>query len=281
MSTGSEKNLPMNGVPYCPVAQHVITAPTRDDERRLTRSFSVDFMKRLPASIEERTMTARTWSRTLPILASLTTGIMAAPAQATAFGDLTLGIGGMWPQGSLTQYSDPGPNFLLRANYQIPQLRTVMLWGDVNATLFSSETQRAYIDVYGGRDIPVDQNTSQYAVSFHLGLQTGNPSRLGLFRPRAAIGIGIYVFATDVNWKGMNQDDPIAEETTDSQGRFGWRGLLGSDFFFSPKWGIAVDLLYDQVWRLNQTEGKESAHLTSRFQGFSIGVVIPFETMQD
>jgi len=220
--------------------------------------------------------------KTVGLVLALLIGVsVSSSAHATAFGDLTLGIGGMWPQGSLTQYSDPGPNFLIRANYQIPQIRAVMLWGDLNLTLFSNETQRAYIDVHGGRDIPVDQTTNQYAVSLHVGLQTGNPSRRGFFRPHAALGAGFYLFATDVDWKGLNQDDPIAEETTDSQGRFGWRGVIGSDFFFTPKWGIAFDLLYDQVWRLNSTEGKETAHLTSRFQGFSLGVVIPFEQFRE
>jgi hypothetical protein len=222
-------------------------------------------------------------ARVLLVLAMLfAIPLFGAQTNAAVFGDVTLAGGGTWPQGSFAAYGDPGPQGLLRVTVQIPEVRAVMGWMDVNYTHFSSETQPVDLE-YLGRVFPADQSTSQDCLAFHLGVQAGNHTRRGFFRPRAGIGLGAYFFFTNVSLKevriGGEDEDVFDSDVTDSQELLGWRGQIGSDFFFTPRWGISFDLLYDHIWNLNRKDGDTNVRRTSRYQGFAIGVVIPFETM--
>ena len=224
------------------------------------------------------------YTRFLSVLAVVvaTTFGASSAASARVFGDVTLGAGGTWPQGSFAAYGDPGPQGMLRVTVQIPQIRTLMGWWDATFTHFSTETTPVEIE-YLGRTFPADQNTSQDCLAFHLGLQVGNHTRRGFFRPHAGLGMGLYFFFTDVSLKevriGGEDEEVFSSDVTDSQELLGWRGQIGSDFFFTPKWGLTFDLLYDHVWNLNRKEGDTRERQTSRFQGFTVGVVVPFGTM--
>ena len=57
--------------------------------------------------------------------------------------------------------------------------------------------------------------------------------------------------------------------------------MIGADFFVTTKIGISADFIYDHVLGLNQTETplpEDQANLTSRFHGFSVGVVYMFSS---
>jgi hypothetical protein len=207
----------------------------------------------------------------------------ANPCEAKVFGDVTLAAGGTWPQGSFASYGDPGPHGLLRVSVQVPEVRALMGWFDANFTHFSSQTSPAEIEVRG-RTFPVDERISQDAFSMHLGLQVGNHTRSGFFRPRAGMGFGLYFFYSTYTLKevrvGGGDEEDFFSEVDDSQELLGWRGQIGADFFFVPRWGISFDLLYDHVWNLNRQEGETSAKQTSRYNGFAIGIVVPFETFR-
>jgi hypothetical protein len=220
---------------------------------------------------------------TLLIAAMVALGVMGADRTAQArspFGELTIGVGPIFPQTTAAKYSDVGGSLYIRATPHLTAARAISFWGDLGGSIFSDESRKIYIPVIGGSPIPGTQETTESNAYLHVGAQLGSPSAKGFFRPRAGIGIGLYVFFTETQWKGKNQEEALAEDYTDSQGRWGWRGILGSDFFFSPKWGISADFIYDQVWRLNQQEVKRGQAQTARFHTYALGVVIPFDSAE-
>jgi len=62
---------------------------------------------------------------------------------------------------------------------------------------------------------------------------------------------------------------------------------LGADFFFSTKWGISAKFVYDNVLNLHRDIEVDEIGNTkvisrpARFYGFMIGVVVPFESMDN
>jgi opacity protein-like surface antigen len=79
-----------------------------------------------------------------------------------------------------------------------------------------------------------------------------------------------------------NDDEPFYDDD-ESQARFGWRAAAGVDLFFSPKWGLCLEYVYDHVYNLRRTVESETpgevaeVSQSARFHGFSVGVVIPFK----
>jgi len=221
-----------------------------------------------------------TRSLLLPVvLASAFSCLLSAPASGG--GELTAGLGGMWPQGTFAAYGDPGPHFLLRAEAEVPGFPALAGWISVDYAIFSSETLDAEATV-GDITIPLEQTNEQDALSLHAGIQLGSSSHSAFFRPRAAVGVGFYYFSTDVelrhkDWSGESEDELLYREVLDSQFRFGWRGILGADFYPTSKWGLFFEVVYDHVLDLNRIEGDTEAERTSRYQGFTMGVVFPFD----
>jgi len=214
----------------------------------------------------------------LVLSAVLVLGGAFAPV-AHAGGEVTVGMGGVWPQGSFAAYGDPGPQFFGRVEVEIPDLPAAAIWLDVSFAIFSSETFRTEATA---DDIafPVDQTTSQHALSFHTGLQLGSSSHNAFFRPRAAVGAGFYYFSTTVELRRADwysDEEPLYSETLDSQFRFGWRGIVGADFFVSSSWGISCEFVYDHVFGLNRIEGEQEAEKTARFHGVTVGAVFSFD----
>jgi hypothetical protein len=211
-----------------------------------------------------------------PVLVFASICVPAVPASGA--GDVTLGLGGVWPQGSFAAYGDPGFTVLARGRLEVPGFPALSGWLDVNYVNFSAETFETELST-GDISFPADQTTTQQAVTVHIGAQLGSSSRKAFFRPRAAVGVGFYFFDTTLKLERKDADDdeePLYTETLDSQACFGWRSVVGADFYFDQKWGVSVDLFYDHVSGLNRVEGDEETHRTSVYQGFAVGVVIPF-----
>lgn len=216
-------------------------------------------------------------SRSICVLVAAALSIVSQAVPATAVvGDLTLGGGGFWPQQDMAYYSDPGPHFFGRIDFQLPDAPVLMFWTGVGGTFFAEDKQRVFIPTTGD-PIPADQTTTQTALTFHIGAQLGSPSRRGFFRPRVAAGVGLYSLQTDTDWKWTNEDEAFSSLDEDSQVRLGWRGILGADFFFSPKWGLGAEFVSDQIWNVDQEAGEDAEKVTASYQGFSICVVLPLE----
>ncbi len=218
---------------------------------------------------------------------------MAPVTYAGIFGEAAIAVGGSFPQGSFTRYADPGGMINFRATMHIPKVEMFVLWADFCYVSFSSETIDTYHYTYHQvgnvtwtESSPVDQVTEEVLHSGHIGLQLGSMTRRAFFRPRVALGIGFYSFSHTIEWKEEDGDSTIvvASESLDSQFSFGWRVLLGVDFFITSQWGVTADFVYDHVFQLNQTDGvaetatkvDTKSDLTSRFHGFTVGVVYMF-----
>lgn len=210
--------------------------------------------------------------------------LAAPPAKAGAFGEIAVSVGGTYPQGSFTRYADAGVLINIRATIHAPVVEFASTWVDISIVPFSRDVQQTFsvTEIFNGPTIirPVEQITSKTMIAAHIGLQIANPTRRGFFRPRVALGIGLYNFQTDVTWEEEINDSTtitLASEDIDTQNSFGWRGMIGADFFVSPQLGFTTDFVYDQVFNLRQEEGPDDGRkLTSRFHGFSVGVVFMF-----
>ena len=200
-------------------------------------------------------------------------------------GDVTIGLGYSAPQGTFTRYADVGFHALLRVNFRAQEQFPLSFWLGLTYTHFSTEDSRVYVefpDLYDPYYGEAKELLKEKAYAVLFGVQLGNPTRRAFFRPRASFGVGLYVFATTVKYIALDwrDDEELWGYTDEILGRFGWRGVLGADFFFTPKWGIAVDLHYDHVLRLNLTAATESRNVTARFQGIAVGVVFAMEHME-
>lgn len=202
----------------------------------------------------------------------------AAASKAATVGNLTVGGGGVWPQQKMAYYTDPGPHVFGRVDLQIPEVRMLMLWAGLGGTFFKDDDQRVYIETTGD-PIPVNQSTTQTALTFHLGAQLGSHSRRGFFRPRAGAGIGLYSLQTNTDWKWTDEEEAFSSEDRDSQLRIGWRGFLGADFFPTPKWGIGAEFVTDQIWNVDQDAGDAAEEGTAIFHGFAVNFVLPLESI--
>ena len=199
------------------------------------------------------------------------------------FGELHLGLGGCFPQGTYTRYADPGLIVDLRATLHLPYIDMFAGWIDFNVIPFRRENLETEGKIESGGFLitfPVRQTYSENLYTGHIGLQLANPTQRGFFRPRAGVGIGIYNFQTDMKWEAELPDTllEIAQMELDGQVRFGWRGIAGVDLFFKPNLGLSGDFIYDHVFDVERVEGDHTVNRTSRFYGFTIGVVFMFSS---
>jgi len=201
-------------------------------------------------------------------------------------GDVTIGFGHSAPQGTFNRYADIGFHALLRVNFRAQEQFPLSFWAGFTFTHFSTEDSRVYVefpDLYDPYYGVAKELLEEDAYAIQVGVQLGNPTRRAFFRPRASFGVGLYVFATTVKYIALDwrDDEELWGYTDELLGRFGWRGVIGADFFFTPRWGISVDLHYDHVLRLNLTADGANRDLTARFQGIAVGAVFSIERLDE
>ncbi|HWR83897.1 MAG TPA: outer membrane beta-barrel protein [Candidatus Deferrimicrobium sp.] len=225
--------------------------------------------------------------RTLLVLcwAVIGAAITAPDVEAAVFGEVAASVGGTYPQGTFTRYADPGWVGNVRATIHVPHVEVFAAWVSLSYVEFAREavkTRRLLYEIEGGPTVykPVDQTTKETMTAGHIGLQLATLTRHAFFRPRVALGMGVYYFRNDVEWteEGVDSTVTLATVELDEQTVFGWRLLLGSDLFITTRIGLTAEFVYDHVFDLNQTDGPSyDADLTSRFHGFNVGVVYMFE----
>lgn len=213
-------------------------------------------------------------------------GLEQEPAKSTPgpVGDFSLNLGYSAPQGTFTRYAETGFHVLLRVNFRLRERFPLSFWTGLTFTHFSrreSIVQVEFPDLEEPYYDKAREVLEEDAYGLQVGLQLGNPTRRGFFRPRASIGVGLYVFSTTVKYFTLAwpDDEQIWGFTDQLLGRFGWRGIVGADLFFTPRWGASVDILYDHVLHLNLTDAANSRNITARFQGIAVGVVYALEFM--
>ncbi len=207
----------------------------------------------------------------------------AGAVSAGPIGELNISLGGMFPQGNYARYTDPGFTLDVRATFHIPKVGFAAGWVDASLAFFGSD--ESFVEVVDDPYIKgADQTVSEWTVSLHGGLQFGVDTRRGFFRPRAALGPGLYLFQTDTRLEVPGMEEPLSSES-EGQLRFGWRGVAGVDLFFVTKWGLSFDFTYDHVLGLDHVDeylpGGQLVRTarTARYQSYMVGITIPFETM--
>lgn len=199
-------------------------------------------------------------------------------ANSGVFGEVALSLGGTYPQTTFTRYADAGLLINGRATIHIPNAEMLAGWFDLSYVSFRRDEHETEFTFAGQVPATVTQTTSESLFSSHIGLQLASMTKRAFFRPRAALGIGIYGFRNDTKWEWDLPDTTLklAEETLDSQTKFGWRFTIGADLFLSTEWGLTADFVYDHVLGLKQRDGDKEAELTTRFHGFTVGAVYMF-----
>jgi hypothetical protein len=216
------------------------------------------------------------FARLLAIPLLVCTCVFLSTSTAYGTGELTLSLGGAWPQASLAEYSDPGFTVLARAGLELPKFRALSGWIGVGFVNFGGDSFETDTSEWG----VVEQSTNQHAFTMHIGAQLGaeihERGEVFFFRPRAAVGVGYYFFRSTLSLERIDaepDEDPLQYETLDSQSRFGWRGVVGLDCFVTQRWGVSIDVFYDHVFELNRVEGDEESRGASTYQGVALGVV--------
>lgn len=118
--------------------------------------------------------------------------------------------------------------------------------------------------------LEAERSTVESNAAFHVGMQIANPSRKAFFRPRVGLGLGVYYFWTELNLVG---DVIESHDILEKQLRFGWRGSVGADFYFTRKLGISLEYIYDWVMDLDQGIRGQAIHDGGAFVSWNFGMV--------
>ena len=214
------------------------------------------------------------------VIGVLLFGLMGvAPAEAGVIGDGLIAVGWQWPQGDYGDYSDPGLSFRLRATAHIKKGAPLMGWLGAGFSSLGVERRNEHAGSYGQATRAIENDLFFTA----LGVQLGNPTRRGFFRPRAGIGAGVYFFHTTSSLTDESNGEVLESGLSDTEFETGWRAFAGADFYFKPNFGISFDLTYDQLFSgfdLPIDDGG-NASITPNFVGVSVGVTVPFGAIVD
>jgi len=200
-------------------------------------------------------------------------------------GELSLRGGAIFPQGDYARYTDEGGGAVVRMNIHVTEAQPISAFFEIGGNFYrDNETPTFY--TADNIAVPAKKNESEYNLSLNLGIQFGTGSRHGFLRPRVSIGPGLYFFNTQTTYRPLDYDESLLENN-DSQLRVGWRAAVGTGLFFSPKWGISFDFVYDHVVSLHRAldadeHGRvDTVSRPGRFQSYMIGIIIPFENMEN
>ena len=146
----------------------------------------------------------------------------------------------------------------------------MFFWVSLGANMFRASGSTINIPIPDGPVLTAERTTAESNAAFHVGMQIANPSRKAFFRPRVGLGLGAYYFWTELNFTG---DVIESYNIQDSQLRFGWRGSIGADFYFTRKLGINLEYIYDWVMDLDQGTPGQVIHDGGGFVSWNFGMV--------
>jgi len=200
-------------------------------------------------------------------------------------GELSLRVGPVFPQGDYARYTDEGIGAVIRMNFHVTEAQPISAFFELGGNFYRDNETPTFFTA-DNIAVPAKKNESEYSFSLNLGIQFGTGSRHGLLRPRISIGPGLYLFNTEATYRPLDYDESLIENN-DSQLRVGWRASVGSGFFFSTKWGISFDVIYNHVVSLHRVLDAdefgrvETVSRPGRLQSYMIGIIVPFENMKN
>ncbi|HUT56660.1 MAG TPA: hypothetical protein VNA25_02170 [Phycisphaerae bacterium] len=193
-------------------------------------------------------------------------------------GDAALLVGGIiWPRSSFGEQARPGFVAEFRWTGRFKSVEFLSIWGSLSAFRFSLKDRSLEAASPDG-PIPVTQQTRYVAFGGHIGAQIDSPSRRSVVRPRAGVGICWYGFNKDDSFTRVGESAPYHDAGTGGF-RLGWRAIVGADFYFFPKGGLALDFLYQEMWHLPQPSGSHVDESTLRFLGIALNILVKQEVI--
>jgi len=220
--------------------------------------------------------------------AILLLGLVLSAGSASAqnvVGEFTLGAGVAIPSGNYQAFTEDGFRLYARITPRIPFIKAVGGWFDLDVAIFSEDHDDVDFNI-GGFDRTAERTVGEYAVSLHIGTQLGSDTRRGFIRPRVGAGLGLYTFWTNTSIKMPDSDENIVDEAV-GQMRPGWRAIAGIDFFKGRQYGVAVELVHDQVWNFRREVQLEEngptieTHQSARFWGITVGLVVALDFLDE
>ena len=207
-------------------------------------------------------------------------GITHAEKISDNMNEVSLSAGITFPQGTFNRYTDDGFYAHARFIAHLSSFKAISGFADLSGSFFKS-TEDDVILTNGILYLDATERISEYSVALHLGTMVGSDSRNSFFRPKFGIAGGLYLFNTEtLILNDAISDEPLAEGNQ-TQLRVGWRGIVGTDLFFTPQWGLSFEFTYDHVLNLHHFRIVDPASQpttvgqTARFNNFSIGVIFP------
>lgn len=200
--------------------------------------------------------------------------------------EMSIKTGITYPQGTFRKYSDNGLYGNARLIAHLNSFKAISGFADLSGSFFKSTEENGILfksaDPYDIRELNATKKTSEYSLALHIGTLLGSDSRNSFFRPKVGLAGGLYLFNTQTQlFDDLYLDeDPLAEDNQ-TQIRVGWRGIIGTDLFFTPKWGLSFEFTYDHVLNLHHTldflpgVGVYKVGQTARFNSYSIGAIFP------
>jgi len=210
----------------------------------------------------------------------ITALLLSFVAGASSFaeqGEGTFAIGYAKPDGDFDRYAGTALLLSVRGNVHLADGSPFGLWMGFQFMNFKYETQEVPYE-HAGFDDTGTLTTKEQAYALMLGGQFGSASTKAFFRPRIAGGLGMYLFVADRSLKVetiSGEDEEVDSKVDDMRIRFGTHISIGADFFFTPKWGLGLEIFYDYVWNLRQALGDTNEKVTGRYGGVALCVVMP------
>jgi hypothetical protein len=194
--------------------------------------------------------------------------------------EFSANAGVTFPHGTFHRYTDNGAYGHARLVAHMNSFKAISIFTDLSVSLFSTSEEDVIISddifIYDAR-----RRISEYSVALHIGTLIGSDSRNSFFRPKFGIAGGLYLFNIQTLILDPLFDDEELADDNQTQVRVGWRGIIGTDLFFTPKWGLSFEFTYDHVLNLHHSleyipgVGLTNIGQSARFSSFSVGVILP------
>ncbi len=207
---------------------------------------------------------------------------VSSQSQAEPMHEWSIHTGMTFPQGTFNKYTDNGFYGNIRIISHMNAFKALSGFADLSGSFFK-ETERDVLLSDGFFFLDATEKISEYSVALHVGTMLGSDSKNSFFRPKVGIAGGLYLFNTQTLLEVRDNfldEDPLAEDNQ-TQLRVGWRGIIGTDLFFTPSWGLSFEFTYDHVLNLHHTlnfepsVGVTKVGQTARFNSYAIGVIFP------
>jgi len=181
----------------------------------------------------------------------------ATDLRARKSAELEISMGASKLQNHYFHFNERGLLVDVRGNLQLKDSTAFSLWGAISITGFTNGDEKKGV-VY---------TNNQMLYNIRAGVQVAVPyhdHKYGIFRPRAAVGVGYYRF----------NHDAASPYISEYQRHVGLQARMGTYIYFSHKhhFGCVVDIIYDIVFKFkDELVSPPIKNKTAHLIGVSVG----------